>query len=54
MDYFGEKYESKDKENCCDRCGLDLSAFFNSRNTNQHKVQVDWQEQLAFILNIKK
>ncbi|MCM3361823.1 RecQ family ATP-dependent DNA helicase [Niallia sp. Sow4_A1] len=54
MEYFGEKYKSKRKEKCCDRCGLELSDFFQSKNNRQDMPQVDWKEQLAFILNIKK
>ncbi|WP_312098614.1 RecQ family ATP-dependent DNA helicase [Niallia sp.] len=54
LEYFGEKYESKRREACCDRCGLDLSVFFQNRFARHDKEPVDWKEQLAVILNIKK
>lgn len=52
LEYFGEKFETRNHKKCCDRCGLELSIFFHNRNNKQNKVLVDWKEQLASILNI--
>lgn len=52
LEYFGEKFETRNHKKCCDRCGLELSVFFHNRNNKQNKVLVDWKEQLASILNI--
>ncbi|AYV66893.1 ATP-dependent DNA helicase [Niallia circulans] len=54
LEYFGEKYESKENENCCDRCGIELSNFYHKKSMEDDEVLVDWKSQLAFILNIKK